>query len=190
MASWCAKSSNHTIKLTARKLAIYASVSAIVTVSSIACTEGSRQLILCSVAFGSSAKDVPAVRFADYSRTWKGTMALSCGVPHLPSCCVRAPAPGGFAIALPLPGMWSPVRTQNASGPFRPGCPHSDHRRNRVSDTSDAVVRPALMLTQTADPAMQLTVSKPAVWAFSVCRRASLLRNMHRGLAAAEFVGR
>ena len=37
---------------------------------------------------------------------------------------------------------------------------------------------------------MQLTASKPVLCAFSVCRRASMLRPMHRGLAAADLVPR
>jgi hypothetical protein len=38
--------------------------------------------------------------------------------------------------------------------------------------------------------AMQLTASKPAVYAFRVCHRAGMLRFMHRGLAAADLVSR
>jgi hypothetical protein len=38
--------------------------------------------------------------------------------------------------------------------------------------------------------AMQLTASKPAVCAWSVCRRASTLRGTHSGLAAADLVSR
>ena len=34
---------------------------------------------------------------------------------------------------------------------------------------------------------MQLTASKPALYAFSVCRCARMLRRMHRGLAAADL---
>jgi hypothetical protein len=34
---------------------------------------------------------------------------------------------------------------------------------------------------------MQLTASKPAVYAWSVCRRERMLRGMHRGLAAADL---
>ena len=37
---------------------------------------------------------------------------------------------------------------------------------------------------------MQLIASKPAVYVWSVCRRASMLRRMHRGLAAADLVSR
>jgi hypothetical protein len=42
----------------------------------------------------------------------------------------------------------------------------------------------------TANQAMQLTASKPAVYASSVCRRERMLRGMHRGLAAADLVSR
>ncbi len=38
--------------------------------------------------------------------------------------------------------------------------------------------------------AMQLTASKPDVYAWSVCRRERMLRGMHRGLAAADLVSR
>jgi hypothetical protein len=42
----------------------------------------------------------------------------------------------------------------------------------------------------TPNPAMQLTASKPDVYAFSVCRRAFMLHAMHRALAAAHLVSR
>jgi hypothetical protein len=38
--------------------------------------------------------------------------------------------------------------------------------------------------------AMQLTASKPAVYAFSLCRRNRVVRSMHAGLAAADLVSR
>ena len=41
-----------------------------------------------------------------------------------------------------------------------------------------------------SNQAMQLSASKPVVFASSVCRRASMLRFMHRGLAAADLVSR
>jgi hypothetical protein len=41
-----------------------------------------------------------------------------------------------------------------------------------------------------ANQAMQLTASKPAVYASGVCRRERMLRGMHRGLAAADLVSR
>ncbi len=37
---------------------------------------------------------------------------------------------------------------------------------------------------------MQLTASKPAIYAGGVCRRERMLRGMHRGLAAADLVSR
>ena len=37
---------------------------------------------------------------------------------------------------------------------------------------------------------MQLTASKPDVYAWSVCRRERMLRGVRRGLAAADFVAR
>ena len=43
---------------------------------------------------------------------------------------------------------------------------------------------------KTPNQAMQLTASKPAVYAWSVCRRERMLRFMHRGLAAADLVSR
>ena len=41
-----------------------------------------------------------------------------------------------------------------------------------------------------SNQAMQLTASKPAVYASGVCRRERMLRAMHRGLAAADLVSR
>ena len=41
-----------------------------------------------------------------------------------------------------------------------------------------------------SNQAMQLTASKPAVYALGVCRRERMLRFMHRGLAAADLVAR
>ena len=41
-----------------------------------------------------------------------------------------------------------------------------------------------------SNQAMQLTTSKPAVYAWGVCRRASTLRSMHTGLAAADLLSR
>ena len=46
------------------------------------------------------------------------------------------------------------------------------------------------MRRQTPNQAMQLTASKPAVYASCGCRRDSILRGMHRGLAAADLVSR
>ena len=43
---------------------------------------------------------------------------------------------------------------------------------------------------KTSNQAMQLTASKLVVYASSVCRRARMLRGMHRGLAAADLVSR
>ncbi|CAA9239314.1 MAG: hypothetical protein AVDCRST_MAG42-1611 [uncultured Chthoniobacterales bacterium] len=37
---------------------------------------------------------------------------------------------------------------------------------------------------------MQLTASKPAIYAFCVCHRERMARFMHRGLAAADLVSR
>ena len=37
---------------------------------------------------------------------------------------------------------------------------------------------------------MQLTASKPVVYAWSVCRRERMLRGMRSGLAAADLVSR
>ena len=42
----------------------------------------------------------------------------------------------------------------------------------------------------TPNQAMQLTASKLAIYAGGVCRRASMLRGMRRGLAAADLVSR
>ncbi len=46
------------------------------------------------------------------------------------------------------------------------------------------------MSTPTPNQAMQLTASKPAIYAWSVCRRDRMLRGMHSGLAAADLVSR
>ena len=46
------------------------------------------------------------------------------------------------------------------------------------------------MPRQPSNQAMQLTASKPAVYAFRVCRREYMLRGMHRGLAAADLLAR
>ena len=44
--------------------------------------------------------------------------------------------------------------------------------------------------TKTPNQAMQLTASKPAVYASCVYRRERMLRLMHSGLAAADLVSR
>jgi hypothetical protein len=44
--------------------------------------------------------------------------------------------------------------------------------------------------TPRPNQAMQLTASKPAIYAFTACRRARMLRGMPRGLAAADLVSR
>ena len=41
-----------------------------------------------------------------------------------------------------------------------------------------------------SNQAMQLTASKPGVYAFRVCRRERMLRGMHRGLTVADLVSR
>ncbi len=41
-----------------------------------------------------------------------------------------------------------------------------------------------------SNQAMQLTASKPAIYAGGVCRRERMLRSMHRGLAPADLVSR
>jgi hypothetical protein len=41
-----------------------------------------------------------------------------------------------------------------------------------------------------SNQAMQLTASKPAIYAGGVCRRERMLRGMHRGLATADLVSR
>ncbi len=46
------------------------------------------------------------------------------------------------------------------------------------------------MLCVTSNQAMQLTASKPAIYAVGVCRRERMLRGMHSGLAAADLVSR
>ena len=43
---------------------------------------------------------------------------------------------------------------------------------------------------QSSNQAMQLTASKPPIYAGDVCRRERMLRGMHRGLAAADLVSR
>ncbi len=53
---------------------------------------------------------------------------------------------------------------------------------------SDLGSTPHAGSTPTSNQAMQLTASKLAVYASSVCRRAHMLRFMHRGLAAADLV--
>ena len=57
------------------------------------------------------------------------------------------------------------------------------------SPTNSTMVEP-LRGTQSSNQAMQLTASKPDVYAWSVCRRERMLRGMHRGLAAADLVSR
>ena len=42
----------------------------------------------------------------------------------------------------------------------------------------------------TPNQAMQLTASKPAIYAGGVCHREHMLRGMRRGLAAADLVSR
>ena len=46
------------------------------------------------------------------------------------------------------------------------------------------------MVVQPPNQAMQLTASKPAVYASRICRRERMLDGMHRGLAAADLVSR
>ena len=47
-----------------------------------------------------------------------------------------------------------------------------------------------LQRPETPNQAMQLTASKPAVHAWSVCRPERMLRDMHSGLAAADLLAR
>jgi hypothetical protein len=47
-----------------------------------------------------------------------------------------------------------------------------------------------MALDQRPNQAMQLTASKPPIYASSVCHRPSMLRFMHIGLAAADLVSR
>ena len=49
---------------------------------------------------------------------------------------------------------------------------------------------PRLQSSQRPNQAMQLTASKPAVYASGVCRRERMLRFMRRGLAAADLSAR
>jgi hypothetical protein len=44
--------------------------------------------------------------------------------------------------------------------------------------------------TKPSNQAMQLTASKPAIYASRACHRAVMLRGMHEGLAAADLVSR
>jgi hypothetical protein len=55
--------------------------------------------------------------------------------------------------------------------------------------TCSAIWRP-IPMPERPNQAMQLTASKPAVYASRVCRHARMLRSMHRGLAAADLVSR
>ena len=59
-----------------------------------------------------------------------------------------------------------------------------------VSRGAYAVHRRSLMPPWPSNQAMQLTASKPAVYARSVCRLERILRSMHPGLAAADLVSR
>jgi len=45
-------------------------------------------------------------------------------------------------------------------------------------------------LPKTPNRAMQLTASKPAIYAGGVCHRERIFRGMHGGLAAADLVSR
>jgi hypothetical protein len=47
-----------------------------------------------------------------------------------------------------------------------------------------------LAVAQTSNQAMQLTASKPAIYASTACRRGGMLRGMRIGLAAADLVSR
>ncbi len=71
--------------------------------------------------------------------------------------------------------------TASHGGPIREGLPvkiwHSDGRILRLD-----VKKP--------NQAMQLTASKPAIYAVRACRRERMLRRMHSGLAAADLVSR
>ena len=48
----------------------------------------------------------------------------------------------------------------------------------------------AQLRRMSSNQAMQLTASKPVVYASAACRRERMLRGMHRGLAAADLVSR
>jgi peptidoglycan/LPS O-acetylase OafA/YrhL len=53
---------------------------------------------------------------------------------------------------------------------------------------SESIFREAMRTPP--NQAMQLTASKPAIYASSVCRQCGMLRSMHGGLAAADLVSR
>ena len=63
-------------------------------------------------------------------------------------------------------------------------------RAGRVRLLEDIVRTVTFSTAQRSNQAMQLTASKPDVYAGSVCRRDRMLRGMHRGLAAADLVAR
>ena len=46
------------------------------------------------------------------------------------------------------------------------------------------------LMNNTPNQPTQLTASKPAIYAWSVCRTERMLRAMHRGLAAADLLAR
>ena len=61
----------------------------------------------------------------------------------------------------------------------------------RSLSSDERVFRESLLAdAKRPNQAMQLTASKPDVHPWRVCRRESILRRMHRGLAAADLVSR
>ena len=78
--------------------------------------------------------------------------------------------------------------------------PHAEQPRYRFFDygyvtgfyrhSVDDIDPREFMPQRSSNQAMQLTASKPAVYAWSVCRRERMLRGMHSGLAAADLVSR
>jgi hypothetical protein len=63
-------------------------------------------------------------------------------------------------------------------------------RAGRHSHARSEEMMWGVCLTKRPNQAMQLTASKPVDCAAGVCRRTSMMRFMHRGLAAADLVSR
>jgi len=70
--------------------------------------------------------------------------------------------------------------------------PAGDARsRSKERLAAESAVRVTRVETRkTSNQAMQLTASKPAIYAGNVCRRERMLRGMHLGLAAADLESR
>ena len=197
------------MQLTASKPAVYAWSVYHESVSCVACTEGSRQLILCLVrrrnretidhfsivpARGSFVSDAWLLTFAIGGRQVK---RFTLAYLELPRGAREVPMDTEYLPPVPVYGVsrcficallrYEPLHVLVGG---RGGGRHSDSPLVRSAQPAFSAARLAVVSVDASNQAMQLTASKSAVYAWSVCRRERLLRGMHRGLAAADLVTR